>query len=49
MYRYFEWVNEVQDILKEIDDKLVHQETAVHDIMNIKDPLQWLSAGLYLN
>ena len=37
MYRYFEWVNEVQDILKEIDDKLVHQETAVHDIMNIKD------------
>ena len=37
MYRYFEWVHEVQDILKELNDKLVHREITVHAIMNIKD------------
>ncbi len=27
----------MQDLLKELDDRLVHQETAIHAIMNIKD------------
>ena len=35
--RYFDWVCEVQDILKELNDRMVHQETAVHAIMNIKE------------
>ena len=30
-------MHEVQDILKELNDRLVHQETAIHAIMSIKD------------
>ena len=36
-YRYFEWVQEVQGTLKELNDRLVHQEITVHAIMNTKD------------